>query len=166
MEKLKKQNRKSESARTFLGRNYHAKNAEDMKAEIKRSDNVHNANGAYRKLRERYGHGSKATILEGKSKGYARNAKTSKHEITRKYYDQKSKNLKYQSKAARKVASSWLGTKTVRDFINKSPFSKVPYQRLSGRTTTVGKNMIENIFTLGLAGTIKDAKYLYDNRKK
>jgi hypothetical protein len=43
-------------------------------------------------------------------------------------------------------------------------YLKTPYKRLSGRTTTIGRELVNYSFTYGAAGLIKDGTYMHAQR--
>lgn len=157
---VEKQEEKSKTAITSLGRQYHAINAKVAKSEIERSDKVRSAKGLYKKYHERFGYGSEATLHKGKAEGYAEANKIAKTGFGKAYTDAKSNNNKYISEYYDKRNTESLGRKFVNNLFLDTTYLKTPYQRLSGRTTTIGKEIVGNILTGGTVGLVKDAAYL------
>lgn len=159
---------KAENAKTKIGKRYHTLNAERMHAENERVENFNKAKGLKNKiLNSKHGYSAIATYKEGDSKGYKKIAETYKDgSLRQKIALQKSANSHYDAEYYDIKAKSSAGKKIFEKAIYDSTFVKTKYQRLSGRTTTRGKQIIDKAFTLGLAGVVLDAKYLADQKKK
>lgn len=123
-----------------------------------RKNRIRKASKPGRRISEAIGDRNKSAKLHYKSlaeKEIASNAKTS---LGRRIHAQKSANYEYQSEYYNKVANMDAGQKFFEKSIFKSEMLNTPYQRLSGRTTTLGKKYLDDSLTLGIGGLIGDFK--------
>ena len=162
--KVEKEEQKSQSAKTTLGKKYHARNAEQMRAEIKRAENVRNVKGIGNKFSEAFGYGAGKTMYEGKAKEYKRASELSKTKLGRRINETKSANASEMAKYNEKMQKSDAGKKFFETMIYRGEWVNTPYHRLSGREITQGREFYNKVLTLGLAGLVGDAVYLATNK--
>lgn len=112
-----------------------------------------------------FGHKGAQVTAEAYRDHNQRLADHARTKLGKAYRSQAAKNLNEVAKYHNKVAKDSAVDRFIRVTFFDSDAFNMPYHRLSGRTTTLGKNYIENTLTLGIAGAVKDAKYLHDKKK-
>lgn len=159
---------KAENAKTKLGKEYHTLNAERMHAENKRVEDFNNAKTLKGKWENsKFGEGHKATLARGDQEGYKKIAEMRKEgSLGQKRAAQKSANAGYTADYYEIKSKQSVGKKIVEENIYNGSLAKTKYQRLSGRTTTVGKEILNRTLTLGMAGVVLDIKYASEQKKK
>ena len=123
------------------------------------------AKGLKNKSSELLGYGRRATRFENKAEMHQVLEKESRTKLGKRIHQQASKNsisLKNYSQAMQKASAG----KKIMDTAFGTQLFKTPYERLSGRTTTVGKKYVDLLVTAGVAGAAADVGYLAKKDKK
>lgn len=84
--------------------------------------------------------------------------------LGRAYETSKAKNYSELSKHYGRQQNKTLGERAVSSLLVNKDYINTPYHRMSGRTTTAGKETVNRIL-LGIPGAVGDIKYLKENRK-
>lgn len=105
---------------------------------------------------------TKATIRSTTEKNLANASRT---RLGKAIHNQRSANAQYSADYAKIMRHKSAGQKIIENTLWAGQAMKTPYARLSGRTTTVGKECVNRMLTLGIAGAIKDAQYLANKKK-
>lgn len=124
-----------------------------------RSKRVAQAKGIRNKVSEAVGYKNASAVMKNRSEMYSKMENATKGKLGKARYKQAAANAKEVSKYYKKVSNDSIGDRIVRNFFDKDRVN-MPYHRLSGRTTTRGKQAVDNILTGGLYGAIKDIQYL------
>ena len=112
-----------------------------------------------------FGHKGAQVTAEAYRDHNQRLADHAKTKLGKAYRTAAAKNLNEVAKYHNKVAKDSAVDRFIRTQFFDSDAFNMPYYRISGRKTTRGKDFIENTLTLGIAGAVKDAKYLHDKKK-
>ena len=156
--RVEKERQKVQTSKTSMMKQYHAKNAAEMKGELERANKVKAAKTLRDKYSEAWGFGSKATELNAKSEGYAEAAKYTKskygkikNEAKAYNYDQLAKYASTMKDAGilAQIQEKYFGTKIM----------DVPYKSAVGRESTYGKERTLAILTAGIGNVALDAIY-------
>ena len=131
-----------------------------------RANNVNKAKGLYRKIDAAVGYGAAANKSAANAKTASKLEAESKSKLAKAIYKQSAANNKELNNYYKKAAKDDIVERYVRTRIYDSEFMSMPYHRLSGRTTTRGKDIVENMLTLGMAGAVKDLKYINAQKKE
>lgn len=92
-------------------------------------------------------------------------ANASRTRLGKAIHTQRSENAKHQVKYAQTMRHKSFGKKVIENSIWAGEAMKTPYTRLSGRQTTVGKQVVDNLLTGGIYGLTQDVKYLSEKKK-
>ena len=129
------------------------------------SKNVRNAKGFGNKASELIGYGRMRTHQENKSRVQDKLAKASRTRLGKAIHKQKSANAGHIASYAESMKKAPLAKKFFENVVYPSEILNTKYTRLSGRETTVGKQFLDNYFTLGLYGAAKDVSYMSAKKK-
>lgn len=147
--------------RTSLGKMSAQKKASTYAYRADRARAISDAKELRGKYEEAYGHSEASKRLQAQSQMNKAQASYAKTGLGKQYLKVSSQNSEHMAAYHQKVANS--KTRGER-FVNKNfGLISTPITRLSGRTTTRGKAVVESLIP-GLA-QIKDVKYLMDQRK-
>lgn len=103
-------------------------------------------------------HETLSSNYKRQSEKYAAKAsKARKNSLKKRYYEQQAFNTKQYSKTEANIAKMSHGKRLVNDLIYSSAYTNTPYQRLSGRTTTLGQRALSSLL-LDVPGVIGDVK--------
>lgn len=169
---LEREEAKAKNAKTGFGKRYHTMNAEQMRAELKAGQKVH-SQGLLKRMTRKAANKDYLTgeYLKGEAKGHEKNIENSKT----KYGKARQKQLAFNKNAlgdyyvneAKKGNLQRVGESYMRSYQKfNDELYNTPYQRLSGRITTRGRNAVENSLSLGLAGVVQDVIYLKKQKAK
>lgn len=167
-DKADKQEEKGKNAKTFIGRNYHLRNAAKMRAELKTGQKAYDSLHKLKILDAyKYRHSHEAGKIYGEelSKASKQISERSKTKFFKKAWDASSKNYKYLADYNDKMSKSSFGDRVLERIVPVERL-RTPYQRISGRTTTRGKEALSKYYTADIAGHVLDAKYVYGKKKK
>ena len=95
------------------------------------------------------------------SKYHANKAARAKTTLGKMYSTQKSRNYAANAKTYATMRQRDLGERAMSKWVFSSARWNQPYHRLSGRTTTLGRNLVNNMLG-GIPGAAMDAAYLYN----
>lgn len=125
---------------------------------------VKNAKGAYRKAGAMLGNKGHERYERNLSSLYRDRENAAITGFHRAVMNKYANNHGYLADYYKDKQSMSVGKRTVNTFtLNK--YMKTPYQRISGRTTTLGKEYAQIFLTLGTAGLVLDAKYAIDKKR-
>lgn len=114
---------------------------------------------------ELMGYGRMGSRYEAHSKAQQKLKEHSKTKLGQAYHDQRAKNFNELGKYSRNRQHESVGERVVNSMLVNVKLIRTPYHRLSGRTTTYGREMLNGLLTGGAAGLAMDAKYLHDKKK-
>lgn len=129
------------------------------------ANNVKNAKGFGNKTSELIGYGRMRTHQQNRSRVQKRLSDASRTRLGKAIHNQRSANAGHNMRYAEIMRNKSIGEKIVENTLMPINALKTPYTRLSGRTTTVGKQCVDNLLTSGAYGLAKDVEYL-SNKKK
>lgn len=153
------------TSKTRLGKSYH--NYRAYRNEVKSGDqkvrnNAGGTGGLLKKIDNYYGHGANARYQNAASKYYDRKSTYTKTDLGTSMAKANAYNLKNAAAANTRLHNSKnlreYGTNYVNAVANRS------IKTWSGRTTTTGKQFLDNYFTGGMIGTVQDVKYYTKKR--
>jgi len=127
--------------------------------------NVKDSKGIKDTISNAVGYGELKTRAKNLSEGYANAAKYAKTEWGKTRQEARSFNADQVSKYAEKMQSASTGKKIVEAF-TQAEYMKMPIKTLSGRETTVGKEMALRILTSGVGNALLDAEYRHEKRQE
>lgn len=156
---------KAAKRKTTLGKLMAIQNETYYRTKSAKANKTADAKGVLNKINEAVGEKSMKTHYNEQSKGYAKMQNVAKSRYGKAVYKQASANAKEMSKYYDKISKQNLGERYVRTQLVDTEYINMPYHRLSGRTTTRGREMVDIMLTGGIAGAIMDAKYLRDQKK-
>ena len=134
----------------------------DVNANMARQ--IANERGVRRTLGNLYGSGATKAMAEAAQKSADIKSKNAYTKLGGRWAEQRSHNYGHLAKSASNIHSSVTTPQWVaRSF--KETFT-MPYERLSGRTTTMGREYANYLFTGGLYGLAADVAYLSKKKKK
>lgn len=134
-------------------------------------NNTRNAKGLWMKGQELIGRGAARTIYSEASKMEKNLSEHSSTRLGKRIHDRRAANNKYMADYAAKklkksdTLSKAFETAILDDYIMDFDLYNTKYERLSGRTTTRGKEFLNYMLTAGIAGQVLDAKYYAEQRK-
>lgn len=157
---------KAAKRKTTLGKLMALEKETAYRSKAARANKTADAKGVFSKVNEAVGEKSKKTHYNEVSKGYAKMQNVAKSRYGKAVYKQASANAKELSKYYGKISKQDLGERFVRTNLVDTEYINMPYHRLSGRTTTRGKQALDIMLTGGIAGAVMDAKYIREQNKK
>lgn len=141
------------TSRTNFGKRYHAINAAQMEGEIERANNVKKAKKLSKKYDEAFGYGNLETTMKYQAKGFKDAAKYTSSEKEKKAYTAASFNCKELEKFYKSAkGKNWIERMSLNS-------NNVKYMRSNGRMITRGEEIIDEMFTMGIYGAIKDKQW-------
>lgn len=151
---------KMNTSKTKLGKTLHNYQAyrNETKANVKKTMGE---KGIRKTVDNVYGHGGMASQQKAAANFYNRKASYSKSKIGATAAKSKSYNESTAAKANTKLHNT-KGIEHAKTYVNA--LVNRPIKTWSGRTTTTGKNVLENVLTAGIAGTVKDVNYYRKHR--
>lgn len=145
------------------------------RAKIRMKGNFANTVQVMNNTRRAKGLGNKISALAGYDRMRTNNrvrATTQKHladasrtRLGKAIHNQRSANAEHMVKYAEAMRRKSTGEKIVENTIFAKNALKMPYTRLSGRTTTVGKQVVDNLLTGGTYGLIQDVEYMHNKKQ-
>lgn len=156
--RVEKERQKVQTSKTSMMKQYHAKNAAEMKGELERANKVKEAKTLRDKYSEAWGFGSKATELNAKSEGYAEAAKYSKTKYNKIKNETKAFNYEQLAKYASTMKDSGI-LEQIKEKYMGSKLMDVPYKTAVGRESTYGRERTLRMLTLGIGNVALDAVY-------
>lgn len=144
----------------------------DITTTIKRTSD---AKGVWNKGSELFGQGRAKTHQEVRSETQKKLSEHSRTKLFKRYHDQQAQNATYNKEYhAKKQAKYNINTNSkarvagrmFMDSLVDMDYWKTPYQRLSGRESSKGKEFLDLYFTSGGYGIVKDVGYLVDKHSK
>jgi len=93
-------------------------------------------------------------------------AAASRTKFGQRYHETAAQNYQYAANYWKGRQKADVGERIVRSILGDPKVMNVPYQRMSGRKTTVGREVANRVLTFGLGGLAADAIYLAKNKKK
>lgn len=156
---------KISTSKTRLGKDINNYRAFGYEANANRAANKitsKSEKGLIKKLDTRYGHGANAAGQNASANYYSRKAEYSKTRLGKSINNSKAFNERSWAKTNEKLHAS----KNLKDYGSNfvKSFSNTPVKTWSGRTTTNGKQVVDQLLTVGIMGTVKDIGY-YKNSK-
>lgn len=121
------------------------------------------AHGVGNKASEIFGYGAMRTNAQAHQRTQKALAEHSKTKLAQNIHKQHSENAGYLADYASNMKKSSVGDKAL-ELMVPINYLKTPYKRLSGRTTTVGKNYVNYALTYGTFGLFQDAGYISTQR--
>lgn len=118
------------------------------------------AKGFGNKFSELAGYGQLKTSSEIRAKTQKRLSDASRTRLGKRIHDWSSANNQYSADYAKTMRKKDMSDKFIEQFVFKSEWLKQPHQRISGRTTTNGKQFVDTLLTGGAVGAAKDISYL------
>ena len=128
--------------------------------------NTRNAKGIGNKASELFGYGRARTVDHVRQATEKRLAEHSRTRLGKALHEQRSANAGYRSKYYGQMQKADFGEKFMEQYVFPSKAMNVPYRRLSGRTTTIGKSVADNLLTGGAIGLAKDVTYMRQKSSK
>lgn len=156
---------KVSTSKTRLGKSYHNHRAYANEV-AGGNQRVRNAGGGkggiLKRIDNTYGHGANARAQEAASKYYDRKSGYTKTDLGTSMAKASAYNLKTAAKANQGLHDS----KNLSEYANKyiDALSNRSIKTWSGRTTTTGKQMVDNLLTGGMIGLGQDVSY-YSTKK-
>lgn len=129
---------------------------------VNRYINTARAKGIVNKASAFAGHHRGQKRAENRQHMHERLADASRTKMGKRYHEWRAANYNYQSQYHQNKRSMSIGRRLIEDGVINQTYAKRPYQRLSGRTTTIGKEYVDRILTGGMYGLYKDIKYKRD----
>ena len=129
---------------------------------VNRYINTARAKGIVNKASAFAGHHRGQKRAENRQHMHERLADASRTKMGKRYHEWRAANYNYQSQYHKNKRSMTIGERLLKDGVINVTLAKRPYQRLSGRTTTIGRELVNRYLTAGLAGHVLDAKYKRD----
>lgn len=126
--------------------------------------NTIRAKGVGNKMSELAGYGRLRTIHRINATTEKKLANASRTRLGKAIHNQKSANNIHSMKYAESMKSKNIGQKVVERMTGAEAF-KTPYTRLSGRTTTLGERIVDQVLTGGMVGLAKDVGYMRNKKK-
>lgn len=152
-------------SKTSFGKRYNIAQETSYRLRADRRNRIGNAKTLKEAMNEGFGDRNASATQAGQAKMYSRMADASKGRLNKALYKQSAANAKELSKYYASKDKMTKGKKFVENNIYSSSLMKTPYHRLSGRTTTYGKQLVDNLFTGGLYGLAKDVQYKRNQKK-
>lgn len=157
------------TSKTRLGKTYHNLAAYNNQAKDNRSkaiarDMMKKKGRTLKTLDNMYGHGANAARQKAASDYYTRKSKYTKTRLG----TTSAKSAAYSNKQIAKANTRIHNSKSVREYGKNyyDAYANTPIKTWSGRTTTLGKQAVDNFITGGLAGTAMDAYYYTSHRNR
>lgn len=154
------------NSKTRLGKSYHNYRAyrNEVKAADKKAGEQLGKGSILKDYDSAYGHGANARIQKAASNYYDRKSKYTKTVLGTSMAKANAYNLKTAAEANSRLHNSknlkQYGENFVNGMFNRS------IKTWSGRTTTTGKQMVDNLLTGGLIGTAQDVSIYREKRAK
>lgn len=151
---------KMKTSKTRLGKEYHNYQAykNEAKANIKKSMVQ---KGMRNTIDNVYGYGGNASLQKAASNYHDRKSTYTKTRLGTTMAKSNSYNAKTAAAANQRLHNS-KGIKRAQNYVDSIANRSV--KTWSGRTTTTGKQLVDNMLTLGIAGTIADIKYYREHK--
>lgn len=155
---MEKSQQKYENAANKISKSYHNYNYTSKKYEIERANNIKNAKGLGKKYSEAFGYGNLRTMA---------NANAEKLDNKASYQTKEKKIIKAQSQAynnrqlekyASDMQSASAGKKIIEQLTTKGLLS-LNVKSVAGRDTTLGKELVVSMLTMGVGNKIMDHNY-------
>lgn len=121
-----------------------------------------NEKGLLTKIDRQYGHGYNSAAQNAKADYYSRKAEYSKTNLGKTMNTSKAFNERSLARANEKLHNSSSVKEYGKNFVDAMSSRKI--KTWSGRTTTVGKQTVDQMLTGGIVGTMQDIGY-YKNSK-
>lgn len=163
--KIKKYESKAQSSKSGIMQRSNMVKATRYKNRMEIQKAAHNAKGLSKKYQARYGDKAKEIVNSNASKAYSQMKDTYRSDRNKRKADANSANANYRSQYYKKAQTKKLGERIVKNLIVDTDALKMPYQRVSGRTTTIGKEIADSMLTGGMGGIVKDARYRRAQKK-
>ena len=153
------------TSKTRLGKNFNNlraynntvnANIASKKASLGKEKNI------LKKIDSIYGHGANAVRQNANADYYQRKSEYSKTRLGKTMNEAKAFNEKSAAKANEKLHNSSSIKEYGKNFVDSMSTRKI--KTWSGRTTTVGKQMVDQLLTVGVIGTIQDVGYYKNNK--
>lgn len=164
--RVKRYESKAKSSKSGIMKRNNMMKATRYKNKMDIQKATHDAKGLSKKYQARYGDKAKEIINSNASKAYSQMKDTYKSDRSKRRADANSANANYKSQYYKKAQTKTFGERVVKNLIVDTDAWKMPYQRVSGRTTTIGKQITDDILTGGMGGMVKDAKYRRAQKKQ
>lgn len=164
--RVKKYRNKAESSKFGITKRSNMMKATRYQNKMDIEKAAHDSKGLAKKYQARYGDKAKEIINSNASKTYSQMKDTYKSDKSKRRADALSANANYKSQYYKKAQTKNFGERMVKSLIFDTDVWNMPYQRVSGRTTTVGKQFIDGMLTAGIGGKIKDNKYRRAQKKQ
>lgn len=116
-----------------------------------------------KKIDRQYGHGSNAAIQNAHADYYSRKAEYSKTRLGKTVNSAKAFNERSAAKANEKLHNSSSVEEYGKNYVDAMLNRKM--KTWSGRTTTAGKQIVDQMLSAGMLGTVQDIKYYHKNSK-
>jgi len=121
---------------------------------------AHNAKGVGNKISELAGYGQMKTSQDIKAETQRKLADASRTRFGKHIHNVSAQNHKYGSEYASKMRKADMSDKFIENFVFRKEWVNTPHTRISGRTTTRGKEAVDWILTGGAVGLAKDVGHL------
>lgn len=93
-------------------------------------------------------------------------ARQSRTLMGQRYHEMRAYNNKQLEQYAKNMSSKDLGERLFEKHVYRKELMNVSTKRMSGRTTTYGKEVVDVLLTGGTAGLIMDAMYMHKKHKE
>lgn len=157
------------TSKTRLGKNYHnymayTNQARNNQAQAIKRDMMNKKGRTLKTLDNMYGHGARAASQKAASDYYTRKSKYTKTRVGTNSAKAYAYNNKQWSNANTKLHNS----KSVREYGKNyvDAIANTSIKTWSGRTTTNGKRLVDNLLTGGVIGAGLDASYYTTHRNR
>lgn len=127
--------------------------------------NFKNAEGVINKGSELFGHGRQRNKFKTAADVEKQLADASRTRLGKRIHETKSSNNRYFADYHEIKRTQDIGQRIFESSFYDVTLSNTKHERLSGRTTTMGRECVNYILTGGLAGLVLDAKYLRDKKR-
>lgn len=157
--------KRAEKAKTGYGKRAYIRKEAVYRAKADKLKRIADAKTFKDALNEYSGDRNTKAVASARSNMYSKMASTAKTKLGQAMYTQESRNHKELSKYYDIRDKQSYGKKWFDSHVFNTTYAKMPYHRLSGRTTTVGKEVADMLLTGGLYGLAKDVQYKRSQKK-
>lgn len=149
---------KSQTAKTMIGKNYHNWNAGEKRYELERANRVKAAKGLVNKYSEAFGYGNLKTHAEANAERLRNKASYQTSEKKRIKAESQAYNNDQLASYADAMRKSNIGRKYIEQKTGLG-LMKMSVKSVAGRNTTLGKEIVMGMLTLGIGNKTLDQIY-------